>query len=551
MAMFRRLLFQEGVRERLMALPDGERRLTNILHISEVLHAEAIVQKLGPSGLLKWLSRQRNPETARREEHELRLESDEDAVKIVTIHKSKGIEYPIVFCPFNWGGSGVKGPAFTYHEQEAESGDWHLCLALDGRANRRLADAERESLAENIRILYVALTRAKHRCYLVWGPFNEGKTSAPAYLFHPPAGSSGHTLEVMGNRFLALSDGEIRDHLLAIAARSRGTIHVTDMPSAPGVGLPPVSSAEADLTCRTFSGRIERTERIASFSYFLAGRMAEPAAFQEGRDDLPDRDAACIATTAASGEPPEGFFAFPRGAGAGTLLHDILEHLDFQDGQGAMTKKLVAAKLKEHGFDARWEATVLDMISKLLRIPLDGYPSPFTLSQVPGDERVSEMEFYFPLKATTSDTLKSIFAGAGRAGTSFPDHIGRLSFQPARGFMKGYIDLFFRHDGRFYLIDWKSNFLGNHREDYGQEALTGVMEDDYYVLQYHLYTLALHLYLKGRVSDYDYDRHFGGVFYIFLRGLDPARGAEFGLFRDRPGLDMIRVLEEGLIEVPR
>lgn len=116
--------------------------------------------------------------------------------------------------------------------------------------------------------------------------------------------------------------------------------------------------------------------------------------------------------------------------------------------------------------------------------------------------------------------------------------------------MKGFIDLVFEHGGRFYLVDWKSNHLGARAEDYGAEALAAVMGEDLYVLQYHLYAVALHEYLKGRVRGYDYDRHFGGVFYVFLRGVDPALGPGFGIFRDRPDRRLVETLAEGLVARP-
>ncbi|MBP1723654.1 MAG: exodeoxyribonuclease beta chain, partial [Deltaproteobacteria bacterium] len=177
--MFRYFLLREKVRSRLLSLPNGERRLTNVLHLSEVLHQAAMEEKLGMVGLLKWLARQRDSDSPRSEEHQLRLESDANAVKIVTIHKSKGLEYPIVFCPFNWGKSKIDPKeAFTFHD---EKDDCRLSLVLDPEQSPNRASAEKEELAENIRLLYVSLTRAKNRCTLVWGRFRDAETSSIAY----------------------------------------------------------------------------------------------------------------------------------------------------------------------------------------------------------------------------------------------------------------------------------------------------------------------------------------------------------------------------------
>ena len=117
--------------------------------------------------------------------------------------------------------------------------------------------------------------------------------------------------------------------------------------------------------------------------------------------------------------------------------------------------------------------------------------------------------------------------------SAVPTQLGRLAFDPIQGFLKGFIDLVFRFEGRFYLVDWKSNWLGNRLEDYSPAAIRDQMLRQHYFIQYHLYTVALHKYLGLRVPGYDYERHFGGVIYLFLRGLDPAR-PELGAFRDRP-----------------
>ena len=164
-------------------------------------------------------------------------------------------------------------------------------------------------------------------------------------------------------------------------------------------------------------------------------------------------------------------------------------------------------------------------------------------------DRLSELEFYFPLEPITPKKLKKVFAehGGPEITGEFPSQIENLNFLPARGFMKGFIDLVFQFQGRFYLVDWKSNFLGSRVEDYAKKALLREMKENFYILQYHIYTLALHQYLKNRLRNYDYEKHFGGVFYVFLRGVDPERGPEFGIYRDLPGKELIAALSGELI----
>jgi len=146
--------------------------------------------------------------------------------------------------------------------------------------------------------------------------------------------------------------------------------------------------------------------------------------------------------------------------------------------------------------------------------------------------------------------LNSIFAryAGPELSADLPGHIERLDFAPVRGFMKGFMDMVFQFQGRFYLVDWKSNFLGSRLEDYGQEALTVAMKDEFYIIQYHIYTVALDQYLQLRLPGYHYETHFGGVYYIFLRGVDPERGTEFGIYRDRPSGEFIDELCTNMID---
>jgi exodeoxyribonuclease V beta subunit len=543
--MFRYFLSKEKIRERLLTYPDGERRLTNVLHLMEVLHTESIGQKLGITGLIKWLSRQRDENTLRLDEHELRLESDARAVKIVTIHKSKGLEYPVVFCPFNWGHSKVRAEEFAYHDPDD---DWRLNLVLDPAAGYDKSLTEKENLAENIRLLYVSLTRAKNRCYLVWGPFKDAGTSSLAYVLHPPENSATGIVEAAETKFNNLSGSDIRSALESIAIRSNNTISVYDMPDPSGETLAPPTEPPDVLSCRIFPGLTDRDRRIASFSYLLSERIHLPDVTPEDVTDLPDRDSGV--TTAETPYPKEatGMFAFPKGAKAGNLLHDILEHVDFTNPDTDETKNIVAVKLKQHGFDSQWQETVCEMIGRVASSPLQpGLKGP-ALSSIGKEDRLNELEFYFPLNRLTPDTLKKTFSQCGMSPyPAFPTKIGRLNFQPVRGFMKGFMDLVFRHDGRFYLIDWKSNFLGPSVDDYKPEALTKIMEEEFYILQYHLYVLAVDRYLRMRLPGYDYNTHFGGVFYMFLRGVDPSNVTDTGIYRDRPTKETIDYLGDALI----
>ena len=545
--MFRSFLARESVLSRLMAPSDGERRCTNILHLSEVLHqAEAEAAHATAPGLLKWLAARRCETGSGIEEHQLRLESDENAVRIVTVHKSKGLEYPIVFCPYAWSRPGRKDGPVVFHD---ESGGRGPTLDLGSpriEANRKAA--EKEELAENLRLFYVAVTRARNRCCLVWGRFKGAGASAPAFLLHPSLSKGGDSdPRALETAFDALGDEDLWRDLLALREKAGGSIGLSEAPPGPGEPLPPAPGEAAELARRTFSGAINRDWRISSFSSLVSNqpRKAETADRDEALIGGADHEARGAgdaegiegqgAAPATEDFPPD-FFYFPKGAAAGIFVHEVFERLDFQTEGGESLNSPVSEKLREKAFDPRWLGPVCEMVGKVLRAPLASPFDRFSLSAISPRERLSELEFCFPLRPTGERELEALLArcvgGAGSAGRA--SNMERLELKPAEGFMKGFIDLVVGHNGRFYILDWKSNHLGYSPGDYNREALQKEIEANFYNLQYTIYTLALHRYLRGRVPGYAYESHFGGVFYIFLRGVDAAEAPGCGIYYDRP-----------------
>jgi exodeoxyribonuclease V beta subunit len=547
--MCRRLLAGQEVLPRLMSLPDGERRNTNVLHLAEVLHRAAVDQKLGMGGVLKWLAQQRDPTTPRREEHQLRLESDERAVKLVTVHKSKGLEYPVVFCPFAWDGSRIRerGEPLAFHGTEA---GLTLDIGSDDRETHRLM-AEREVLAENLRLLYVALTRARNRCYLIWGRFREGETSAPAYLFHGGKRAPGeHEVEGLAARLGEMGDEAMLSDLRVIQQAGAGAIALTEVAEVSPEAAPPLPVEPVELASRKWTVQVERQWRVASFSALVSAQPHRAELADRDQGTIPEPSDGVDTLQPEAGKKTLDRFAFPGGARAGTLLHDILEHLDFSGREGPAPEELVTEKLEEYAFEPVWRDSLCSMLARVLAAPLVADRPDLRLSRIERRDRLNELEFCFPLKQISPAVLRRAFAAHGgpEVPASFPEHLGRLQFTPVRGYMKGFVDLVFRFDGRFYLVDWKSNLLGDRPEDYRAEALARVMAERFYVLQYHLYTVALDQYLRIRLPGYDYGQHFGGVFYIFLRGVDPDLGPECGIFKDRPARQLVEALRETLID---
>ncbi len=543
--MFRRLLAEGKVKERLLSYPDGERRMTNVLHLAELLHQASVERHLGMRGLVKWLARQRDPSSFRQAEaHQLRLESDREAVSIVTIHKSKGLEYPVVFCPFCWDGSEVRDAEILFHDP-----DKNRVLDIGtGEAASRLM-AREELLSENLRLLYVALTRAKNRCYAVWGRFQGAETSALAYLLHTDdADSETDRIEALKTGLKSMSEDRWIADLEKKVSESDGGIRLVKLPVAAGK-LQEISTDEQPPSeCLEFTRKMEAPWKIASYSSWVMDRDHS----KESAEDRPDRDPVLPDSTAragVAGDTGRNIFSFPRGTRAGLFFHEIFEHLDFADKLDAQ-EPLIIQKLSEYGFDPEWKDSVCEMIQKVLAAPLK---PDLRLSSVGLKDRINEMEFYYPIRPVRPGRLAKIFAahGSPHIPDDFSGRLERLEFSPARGLMKGFVDLIFRSRKKYYLVDWKSNFLGNSVQDYDARALAREMSRSMYVLQYHLYTLALTGFLEQRMENFRCERDFGGVFYIFLRGVDPEKGPDFGVFHDIPSPELIQDLRKVLIAEPR
>jgi exodeoxyribonuclease V beta subunit len=531
MRMFRSLINQEGVRLRLLSLSDGERRVTNLLHITELLHGTEVEKKFGMEGLIKWLSERReNPDS----EEELRLETDDDAVKLVTIHSSKGLEYPVVFCPFTWSGAGRDTGEFTFHDPNRE---YNLTLDIGSRDEANRIIAQREDLAENIRLLYVAITRARHRCYLVWGKINQTEKSAPAYLLHQPGNHDPDLIGGVSNRVKTLGSDEMLGEIEELVKASQNTIALSLLKDVAGEKYVPHDVTPGEYDYRRFTGRIHRDWVMSSYTSLISDRKSE--------SELPDYDRVDRDIDRGDRDVRDDIFGFPRGPKAGQCIHEIFEDLDFKLKDQEILKVLIE-KLNKYGFELKWQDALLGMVKNVLATALSG-DRDFTLRSVESIERLNELEFYFPLERATSSGLADIFSQFGMADVTrgFSGRIRELNFRPVRGYMRGFIDMVFRSDDRYHIVDWKSNYLGEGVDNYSPEAVQSAMEEHYYILQYHLYAVALHRYLAMRVPGYDYRRHFGGVYYIFVRGVD-RREPRFGIYRDTPSTELIEALSEYL-----
>jgi exodeoxyribonuclease V beta subunit len=550
MVMSQSLMAREGVRGRLLRYPDGERRLTNLLHCFDLIHHKAHERGLGMEGLITWFG-ERIAANDSAEEYQIRLETDEKAVKIVTIHVSKGLEYPIVFCPFMWGGVRGNDEVVSFHDDFTMVKDFG---SPDHGTHRELA--QKEALAENLRLLYVALTRAQYRCYLCAGKIidktnkNRPETSPLAYLFH--ASAETRTAEDLVARLArevsALDHGQMAQQLVDFAAQGEGSISVSQLPDRAATIPCLTQRAEGTVpVCRTFEGVVAGDWRVASFTSFSAHGKA--------LIELPDRDETGeLEDTAGTAldELPRGrnIFSFPRGAQAGIFLHGIFEELDFCSHDHDMIASQVAKGLEKYGYDAEWLPHICGMVTAVITTQLMSSEGTFTLSGLERSNWLAELEFFFPLTFITPEHLGNCLLkwGAHYTAADLGWICRALDFKPVRGMVRGFMDMVFQQGGRYYLLDWKSNHLGYCREDYNRETLKTAMERNLYPLQYLLYTVALNRYLSLRVRGYDYATHFGGVLYVFLRGVSPDHGEQFGFFRDLPPRELIDDLTKCLIQ---
>ncbi|ADO47182.1 exodeoxyribonuclease V subunit beta [[Enterobacter] lignolyticus] len=512
MAMLRALMSARHIAENLLATQGGERRLTDILHISELLQ-EAAGQLESEHALVRWLVVQIAGPDDGASGQQMRLESDKHLVQIVTIHKSKGLEYSLVWLPFI--AHYRKQEQAFYHDRDS------FAAVLDlhnGQESLELAEAER--LAEDLRLLYVALTRAIWHCSLGIAPLSSRRSDKAAETdLHQSA---------LGR---LVQNGEPKDAAgLEQCLRALCDEHIAlYIPELPDAGRwQALADALPALQARDMRRRIVDDWRVTSYSGL------QQRGHSVAQDLLPrlDIDAAGVGLVAS--EPALTPHQFPRGASPGTFLHSLFEEMDFTQPVAA---EWVQEKLARNGFDGQWTPVLTQWLEGILQTPLTG--AGVSLSQLSDKDKQVELEFYLPIESLLEpQQLDALIRRHDPLSAGCPP----LDFRRVSGMLKGFIDLVFRHDGRYYLLDYKSNWLGESHEAYTRPAMEQAMQSHRYDLQYQLYSLALHRYLRHRLADYDYERHFGGVIYLFLRGMDGSDSGQ-GIFTTRPSQALVDGLD--------
>ena len=561
--------------EHLLRHWDGARQLTNMLHLADLLREAETRERLSPIGLVDWLAAQRG--SGGGDSAQLRLESDERLVKVLTVHRAKGLEFPLVFCPFAWYRRSLwPEVTATYHERYREHGEERYREVLDLAPTRDAHLRQQvEDHAEELRLLYVALTRAQYRCVVTWAQVKGAERAPLAWLLHARemvADTPIAALRAHENHMRRLRPAAWQAEVMAFADANVGAVSASSIApdevssdATPAFAVatndsPSATAQTVEPTARRLHRRLRRVRQMTSYSALAeqaGAAITEPEYAEVERADHDQREDETLATEhrsrsdGATGQLPRGVdqmsmtlpqrqdaFTFPRGRRAGDCLHKLFEAracASWEDGQCERT-------LRQHGIDSQWATVARMMVDDVRATPL----APATAAW--GDFRIAdldrplaEMEFQLPVRLDRAELGRCLTAHGYQS--PFPETAAEAKWaKTVDGYLRGFIDLVACHDGRWYILDYKSNWLGDSSTAYSPAAIRRTMRDSHYHLQYLLYLTALHRYLGVKLPDYSYSQHIGGAFYLFVRGMAPDRPGH-GVYYDLPAADCIEAID--------
>ncbi|MEN9765578.1 MAG: hypothetical protein RL397_1533 [Pseudomonadota bacterium] len=537
--MLRRFLVDYGVTQRLLRLPidaqgqTGERILTDLLHLAELLQ-QASTRLDGPDALIRFFAEQCDSPEQADEGRRRRLESDEQLIRVVTIHKSKGLEYPLVFLPFASAARPVK-PNDCPLKWHDEKGRLEVSFGSVGPEVLRAADRDR--LSEDMRKLYVALTRAQYAAWVGVAPIEQpGPAAVDVLLGLGDAVAAPNTYAQRLRE--ALADPECHSVVTASATETAvyrsGRAMASDPDRLQGAALP---------------GHPRRVQRQGFDGWSITSYSAMRTRGSVASDLIQDADSALAENLQEMEELPsvrdEGslnpagpLHRFPRGSEPGSFLHGLLEWAARQGFSAVVNHpQSFSAQVAQQCLARGWSHWAEPLAQWMLRTMTHALPVDVGVLRLEqADLARPEVEFWFAASDVALAGIDAVVTEGllpGRARR--PLESSRLT-----GMLKGFIDLVVTHNGRYFVLDYKSNWLGPTDADYSAEALNQAVVEHRYELQYALYLLALHRLLRSRIPDYDYDRHVGGAVYLFLRGLDgPAAGVHY----QRPERQTIEALD--------
>jgi len=570
----------EGLPGRVLSSVDGERQLTDLRHVGQLLHATATAEGMGGAALTAWL-RQRIAAAAREtgdEERTRRLESDAEAVQVLTIHRSKGLEFPIVYCPDLWEPGYIPRDAQPVFFHDPVHDDARtIDVGLDGPDwGRHCRHHEEEQRGEDLRLAYVALTRARHQAVVWWAGTWESRHSALGRLLFargedgvvPASGAATPRDEVAVARFEEL------------AAQAPGCISVERSRLGLPVSWSPAGVAACDLRAAAFDRELDERWRRTSFSDISAGAYeAAHVGSEPEQEVLADGPLPVGVVGAVDGEDRAGLLAtaVPLGAMAvglqvGTLVHRVLEAADFAapDLEAEVALRIAEGEGWRH-VDLGAPEIAAAGLAAALQTPLGPLLDGVRLCDVARADRLDELVFELPLVGGDEPSGRLTLAAIAAVLDEHLDgsdplhgYAARLE-DPAlrssvRGYLTGSIDLVLRVRGsegaatRYAIADYKTNWLAPPGEEltawhHRPSALASEMLHRHYGLQALLYTVALHRYLRWRVLDYSAGSHIAGVLYLFLRGMTGPDtplidGEPCGVFAWRPPGTLVEALSD-------
>jgi len=511
-----------SIRSKILSLKNGNQVYTNLMHLADFIHREKLQKKRDLESLFHWYLKSAADVNSVLTNEELQLTSDDPHIKIMTIHKSKGLEFPIVFAPFLWDQSIRKQPEhhFFFYDENNE-----LKIDLNGKDSSNYKKKELHDFSESIRLAYVALTRAKFQCFVHWGKVKEAHTSPLFYFMHGPQISPNHDSSYLNNAkeiYKNLSSDDMlqilqtfyenNSELISYSQISENLINNSispDKATKPTVVLLDKPNQKFD------QNEIASSWQQSSFSSLILGAK---------EDDATEKI-----------QPIFKNQSLPSGKNFGNMIHSIFEQIPFPAPPNDVIKLLCDKATIENSFSVEISNQIFEMILAVIRHPLPGL-SEFALQTLTESQITREMPFTlfvsngfldswldFMANNNQKDIIKNYFYSLKKKNIGFE-----------KGYLKGFVDFIFQHDNKFYIIDWKSNVLGNHYEDYNQIQMTIAMAHHHYYLQLYLYTAALHQFLSLNLKNFSYSQHFGGIYYIFTRGVHPLEESESGFYFYRP-----------------
>jgi exodeoxyribonuclease V beta subunit len=511
------MLRETHAEARLAKTPSAKRDLTDLLHVEELLMRGEREHDRDPIALMQWYRRldEGSPDEGmvRTEDLQQRPDAESGAVRVTTIHKSKGLEYGVVFCPYTWRDANL----FSDEQRALKFHDGEGAIKLDlGSANHDANEerAKHEKLSEALRVLYVALTRAKYRCTVFWGRAKGWQRSALAQLLHGSDLSKSR------------DEADLQGELFAFASSSGGVIGARD----------PIGTPAMPLEDRRPGDRLEA--RPASRGYDLAPRIGSFSSLTGHDEKTP------LPRSTDEEEPvrPPLFAALPGGTRTGLLLHSILERCDFEKLADDPTIDMIEGQLRDYGLPPELAPEIRSDLSVVANTPLVSQPNPPTLVGI--ERSLRELEFTLSLDRPRLQRLAEILErhGAPVGAPGYPSRLRELDAESLQSFLRGYIDLVFEWEGRWYVADYKSNSLPN----YGAEAVTEAVQREHYVLQALLYSAATQRYLSQRIDDFSPSEQWGGAMFLFLRGMAGADAPGGSVFFDPLSNELLDALDAWL-----